>query len=308
MRTPKTDAAATQRAKEALSGSLEGELLNQSPETVTANAEVVGAEDVVPQTTGALTVRGNNAVVKGAFYSISGGTLEGEFDQSDIRHPQLKIVNGSGPLSQTFNQGTIILGDEELLPAPHLDPAKVHLNPVLRVVPVQLKKQFREKLSQEDYAAGLMPRVLHTLAEVEAVGGTTQWIGKEQPSWQPMAICLILIQRPDEGKPGHDHPLFAIELDGKVYAPAVFYAAGGGYNFPKAVISLQSSLFEGVGKDRKMLLPKYNWSFKAVKKTVGNFSVFQPEVRCLSREVTGPELREFAANLVTTPEAAESGD
>src|SRR5437899_4811121 len=37
----------------------------------------------------------------------SGGGLEGEFDRSDLKTPQLKIVNGSGELSQKFNQGSL---------------------------------------------------------------------------------------------------------------------------------------------------------------------------------------------------------
>src|SRR5690606_14126000 len=47
------------------------------------------------------------------YAAVSGGGLIGDFDESDVRHPTLRIVNGSGELSKTYHQGTLILGEEE---------------------------------------------------------------------------------------------------------------------------------------------------------------------------------------------------
>jgi len=219
-------------------------------------------------------------------------------------------VQGSGQLSQTYNSGTLILGDEELLPPPDLkNPKPEH---TFRFVPVSLEKQFRENLSQEEAASGAMPRIVNSLAEVEALGGTTQWIGDQKPSWGPSARILLLVERP-ENVPGSgsDHPGFVLELAGKLYAPAVYYAAGSSWtNFAKplfnaALTSLMVPERDAEGNPvktatgvirRQPYLPKSFWTWRTIKKPAGDFVVFAPEVR-LHREETGDDIRQFVESL-----------
>lgn len=319
MRNPKTDAAAKQnviaalQSKPAASEETEEKpavnLQNELLPTEDTGGEVEAASEASPgvpariETTNAVALTSSP---KGDFFDVSGGAFEGEFDTGDIRHAQLKIVQGSGPMSQKFQIGALVLGDEELLPPGHPDPAKAAANPLLKFVPVQIKKQFRENISQEDYANGVMPRIANSLAEVEALGGTTQWIGGEKPSWSPSGRVLMLVKRPENS----EHPAFAFELDGDVWAPCVFYAAGGSWTaFPKVIFSNQTSLFEGVPPNRRVVLPKYTWSFRAVRKQYEKFAVLQPEVRMLIKEPSGKEVRAFAQELINGPvEAAETGE
>lgn len=284
---------------------------------------VIGAANGVPDLAGELLGDGNNDVQEasqalvqstttptgvttqsqndGRFSLVSNHGFEGDWDTSDIKHPQLKIVQGSGPLSQTYQHGTILLGDEELMGPPDLkNPANT---PLLRFVPVQLKKQYREKLSQDDYAAGQMPQIVNTIEEVEALGGTTQWIDGQQPSWAQSCRALFLVQQPE----GSLHPGFSFELDGKFYAPAVFFAAGTQWtNVAKVIFSAQTSLYEGKPPNRRVLLPKFVWSWQTCKKKAGDNLVFTATVRILTKEVTGPELRSFASEMLG--EAAEAAN
>jgi hypothetical protein len=241
--------------------------------------------------------------------SASSGLI-GEWDSGDVKFPALKIVQGSGQLSQTYNSGTLILGDEELLPPPDLkNPKPEH---TFRFVPVSLEKQFRENLSQEDAASGAMPRIVNSLAEVEALGGTIQWIGDQKPSWGPSARILLLVERP-ENVPGSgsDHPGFVLELAGKLYAPAVYYAAGSSWtNFAKplfnaALTSLMIPERDADGNPvktatgvirRQPYLPKSFWTWRTIKKAAGDFVVFAPEVR-LHKEETSDEIRQFVESL-----------
>lgn len=284
--------------------------VNDAPENTEIIAEPVPAgtvdHDVTPHTGTALAARVHRAL---PVMSSSSGLI-GEWDSGDVKFPSLKIVQGSGQLSQTFNSGTLILGDEEVLPPPDLkNPKPEH---TFRFVPVTLEKQYRENISQEEASSGAMPRIVSTLSEVEALGGTTQWINDQKPSWGPSARILLLVERP-ENVPGSgsDHPGFVLELAGKLYAPAVFYAAGSSWtNFAKplfnaALTSLMVAERDAEGVPLKTpagvirrhpYLPKSFWTWRTVKKTAGDFVIFAPEVR-LHKEETGEEIRQFVESL-----------
>jgi hypothetical protein len=231
--------------------------------------------------------------------------LVGEWDQSDIRFPALKIVQGSGLLSQQYNVGTLLLGDDELLPPPDLKTPKPEHT--FRFVPVSIEKQYRENLSQEQSAAGAIPRIVLSLAEVEALGGSTQRIGDQKPSWSASARVMLLAEQPA----GSQHPGFVLEFDGKLYAPAIYYASGSGYTalakplFNAALTTLTVVERDEAGNPAKgstgivrrlPYLPKCFWAMKVVRKPFGDFSVFAPEIR-LTREETSAELREYIDTL-----------
>ena len=290
--------------------------VNDNTPTVEVTAQVTNEplpagviEDGAPlasESTNAVATRTTRAL---APMSASSGLI-GEWDSGDVKFPSLKIVQGSGQLSQQFNSGTVILGDEELLPPPDLkNPKPEH---IFRFVPVTLEKQFRENLSEEESKSGGIPRIVSSLAEVEALGGTTQWIGDQKPSWGSSARILLLVERP-ENLPGSgtDHPGFVLELGGKLYAPAVFYAGGTSWtNFAKPLFNAALTSLMVPERDadgaivktptgvirRQPYLPKSFWTWRTVKKTAGDYVVFAPEVR-LHKEETSDEVRQFVESL-----------
>jgi hypothetical protein len=253
----------------------------------------------------------SDITVPRAFAFDASAGLVGDWDQSDVKFPALKIVQGSGQLAAQWNTGTLLLGDDELLPPPDLrTPKPEH---TFRFVPVQLTKQFRENLSQEEASSGAIPRVVSTLAEVEAMGGTTQWIGDQKPSWSPSARILMLVERP-EGIPGSgsDHPGFVLEFDNHLYAPCVYYAGGSAWTalakplFNAALTSLTVVERDATGAPLKSpngvirrvpYLPKAFWTWRTVRRPAGDYTVFAPEVR-LTRDDTSDELRSFVSTLL----------
>lgn len=290
-RTPQVDQASRAAALAALTGTgdeaLKAELLGTDvPEGVTAtprNAPVTALARATP-------------VAVSRYAAVSDGAVEGEFDETDTRHPTLKIVQGSGSTSEKFSHGTLILGDEEVLPPPPADPAKAAAMPPLRFFPVQIKKQFQEVLPEGSFADGIMPKIVDTLEEVTALGGTLQYMEGATNRWRACGRILMLVERPE----GCDHPLFSIELDGKVYAPAVYFASGGGYAATiKAIFGNKVSLFVTEGSVRKLKLWKHPWTFRVTKKKAGDFIVFRPEVRMQIKEQFGPELDAFAKSYLT---------
>ena len=232
--------------------------------------------------------------------------IAGAFDHQIAVHQDVGDAGRDG--GGQSDVGTLIYGELELLPPPSVKPDAV--NPALRFAPVTITKQWREKLSQDQVAEGLMPRVVETLAEVEAAGGTTRWLGSEMPDnlWEPSARCIFLIERPE----GNDHPGFALELDGRQFAVAIYYAAGGAFRdsarviFNTAMTSLLVPMLDAENKPvinkgrpvKKPMLYKCFWRLTFAKKQAGNFTPWRPTVKLLSKEETGPEVRAYCENLL----------
>lgn len=316
LRKPKSPAPAAVAEKPAID--VEAKVV--STETAPAGAEdleaLAGGEapESPEETTTAVATRPTGAVTAGhrntSFDGVEG--LEGDFTDDDVKFPQLKQVQGSGPLSTQFDNGTIILGETELLPAPSVkEGAK---NTPLVIVPVAIKKQYREKLGQEEVDAGSMPRIFDSLDEVAEAGLTTRWIGNSMPDnfAEDSSRSIFLIQQPE----GSDHPGFNMELDGKLYAVAVYYAAGGAYrDFIKHVVNAsKTSLVVPVIENgqpkkndkgvvvKKSMLYKCFWSLTFAKKKAGNFTPWRPSGKIIpgDKGITGPELRAYVDNLLNS--------
>jgi hypothetical protein len=237
--------------------------------------------------------------------------LEGEWSADDLSLPRLIIVAGSGELSKKFPSGAVILNDEVFLNA--VDPSKGEAGaPKFRFVPVHMSKSWREKLADEDRAAGLTARIVKTAEEVWQLGGTTEWQGENKPTWEPTARIVMLIERPATS-PGADHPAFVFELDKTMWATAVFYAGGTSYRtMAKVIFNAASSLLTVPRKDaagnvvrdgrgapvRDVDLSKVFWTWTTTKREAGKYVVTAPEVRAHSSQETGPELKAFARQLL----------
>lgn len=278
-----------------------------------AQAEATAPEPPA-QTSTALAVRPPSAMSRVSY--ADNKSFFGDWGQDDLRWPTLKIVSGSGPLSKQFNESTVLLANTVLLPPTNIQ--DLTNSPLLKFIPLQFYKQYRERLSDEEVKAGAIARTANTIAEVEELGGTTIWgNGNEAPPnyWGKSARCVMLIQRPHDGE-GADHPSFNIDLDGELYAVAVFYAGGTAFSsFPQVVMdAAQTQLLVPV-IDPATQLPAKNaqgrvikesmiyknfWSWTVRRATLkkSTFSPWQPTVKLLAKEETGPELRDYCANLL----------
>ena len=246
------------------------------------------------------------------------------FDSSDDRYPTLRIVAGSGKLASLFQVGSLILGstpeESESLCSPP-DPKVKKGNPI-RFVPIGMKKAFRENLGEEETAEGISPRIFSSREEVEAAGGTTQWLGNQEPSFKPTATTWMLIEKP-EGRDELDS-MFQLFLDGKHYCPAVYYSSNSAFKaFAQIIHNLKRTLLTVpvIGTDgqpakdsngfpqKRRCYPKYFWELcvgtKVVTRRSDNreFTIYPPMPRVLTAEETGAELRAFAEALAPSSAA-----
>ena len=282
------------------------------PSDMVGNSE--GAAEAVPTSAVATVPKTSTAVARNLSNAEAG--FDGEWSGDDLKFPQLKLVQGNGPLSLEHDLGTLLYADEQLLPPP--SKAADAVNGVVRFVPVSIHKQFREKLSEDAVKAGEMPRIAASVAEVEELGGTTRWIGDTQPDnyWEPAARNLFLLELPDKS----EHPAFCLALDGKSYAVAVYYSNGGGFRDSSKIIfnTAQTSLLSPVlgpdgqpAKDsfgriqKRIMLYKCFWTICFKQKQAGNFNPWRPVVKLLSKEETGPEVRAYCHQLLHGAPAAE---
>lgn len=262
----------------------------------TTAVEVVAEAEPQSQ---AVAVRHSQPPAVNRYTANSGGGLEGEFESSDLQIPMFKIVNGQGELSQKFNGGSLILGDQQIWAPPSLAPGAK--NPILSFVPVKVRKQFRENLSKEDVEEGLLPRVVNTRAEAEELTGegATEWINNQKPRWSPSAACLFLVAEPEEIANPEGESQFQRFYDGRNWALVRYYAGGMAYNESAKVIlsNAYTVLRDTTGR---IVLHKRLWTFQVARKKAGQFGVFVPVLR-LAKEETGPEVSAAVEDIVGPP-------
>jgi hypothetical protein len=317
-RTPVQDTKTRQAAVETVQR-FDAELMGEKipcETTIGVGAEpaATGEAPRVEQTGGMqVTTTTTGASVPAVASRYADDSFQGDWDESDVSFPVLAIVQGStGRLVEAGHpQGALVLGDDELLPAPS---PKVQVPP-LRFIPMQVQKSYRENVSQEEYQAGQMPRIARSKEEVLELGGTLAWgPNGEKPNWGASARCVFLIEAPENT----EHPGFGIELDGKMYAVGVYYAKNAAYKTTAAVLFniYQTVLFvPRLGPDNQPikipgknafqkdhLLYKRVWNWTWAQKTSGNFKPWIPKVT-LTAQDTSPAVREFIAGLVSPAES-----
>lgn len=275
------------------------ELLSGAGETVTGpitgTAEGDAAEDAGGITQSQPADRGNSQVAVVTpdhdYTSAAGGAIEGEFDVSDIRLPRLLVVNGNGKMSESYNQGDVVLADQ-LLFAPGKAAERYGK---IRVIPVHLKKQWRQNLTQEEAAAGLRSIVVDTKAEAEEYGGATEWHGSERPRWSPSGRIMFLVEKPKTLE--EDHPAFSIALGDQEFAACVYYASGGSYGptFNQIFNTAQWGLRDPKDKRKILLWLKY-WALDFGKVKAGEYMVYRPSAKVLT-ERTSEDIWELASTI-----------
>lgn len=227
-------------------------------------------------------------------YASEGGS-EGDWNQTDVKHPALKIVAAVGEAASRYTPGTVLLGDEVLFES--VGPKGVP--PKLTFIPIRNKKRYQEALSQADRDAGGVPQTADTAEEVENLGGCLRYLGKTAPSWKPYATLLMLIQAPE----GTQHPAFSVELDGKLYCPAIYFAANSAFiRTSKKLFNEGMSLMETIGTlpsgkpIRRTVLHKKIWTFSPIFNKAGEHWIWSPQIS-MTNVLTPPAVREFIDEL-----------
>jgi hypothetical protein len=217
--------------------------------------------------------------------------MRGEIDQNDFRLPRLTIVNGSGPLSQKFNAGSLLYADEKLLGTPDLAPNAV--NPHLVIVPVCYDKQWRENITEEQAKEQETPRIFSTLTKaMEALGpNCNRWMDGQKPRVSASGRCIVLLREPE----GCQHSGFLRQLDGHNYAPAVYYCSGTAYSQYVVAINSKIELLQRDPNPINERMSRHFWTLR-IRRGTGQYGMWLPNVT-MSKDATGPELRAYAAEL-----------
>lgn len=226
--------------------------------------------------------------------NTANGIVEGDFDDTDVKPPRLQVVQGSGELANRYSHGTLLLDDTVLFKATEPTEPK----PSFRFIPLGLIKAFRERLDQNDPDnKDVIPRIARSKEEVLRLGGTTEWQNGEQPTWNPTATVMMLIEKPENTL----HTGFSLEAGGKLFCPAVFYASGTSYRTvaQKLFNASQHQLIEvdANGQPQRVIYKKY-WTATLTKVPAGSYTVFTFDVR-LGDEITGEPTRELCRRFLS---------
>ncbi len=227
-----------------------------------AAAEVTGS--------GAETAGESTAVATRDQRGLELGSMGGDVRSSDIRLPRLQIAYGVGKLATTFSQGDLVLDNEHLL---------VGKTQPLSVVVLSTYTYWKEWLDNDAYNAGLRARTFETEAQVAGAGGTTKWgANGEKPTFSRAVDLRMFIQKPEKVECG----LFGIELDGKLYSPAVFTVDKMAFGKIQPVIQTAATL-----SLRKRGLVAGVWQLSTSVKVEGNRTKVLPNIKLVGFNTPG---------------------
>jgi len=208
---------------------------------------------------------------------------EEDDDVSDVRWPRLNLVQKSSAAALLkLGLGSFVLNKE--LP----------LGETLRIIVVGFSsKRYIEKTKYTP-GANSNAKIVNSLEEVDAVGGTTSWfeskenpkVTSDKPWFQPSVTALLLIEKPENVAEDR----FIKVIDGKAYGVALFSVKSLAYY--AFYIKLNSEQKAGI------LREGFPTRFIEVKSTLvpgKSGESFQPYVKVL--EKAPAELVEFARSL-----------
>jgi hypothetical protein len=165
-------------------------------------AEEVPAElfdEEVTQPT-ALTHRTSNALV-----DLSASL---DFNLEGARPPYLALVHGVGEAAANFNPGDLVLHKEYLV---------CPKGKKLDIVILKIEQYLKQRVSNDDWQAGVRPSTFATKADAQAAGLRTDWENGMGPDVSPAMDMNILIRKPADVVCG----LFGIDIgDDHEYAIA----------------------------------------------------------------------------------------
>lgn len=131
-----------------------------------------------------------------------------DLDLEGARPPYLSLVHGVGEAAENFNPGDLIL-QKEYLVCPK--------GKTLDIVILNLEQFYKQRVSNDQWQAGVRPQTFKTKADAEAAGMQTNWVNGVGPDVSPAMDLVVLIRKPEDVVCG----LFGIDIgDGHEYAIA----------------------------------------------------------------------------------------
>lgn len=212
--------------------------------------------------------------------------LVGEWTNANTKLPRISLVNKSGQLADVFTPGTWVLSKQHVIS--ELDPKDKKRGIPLRVIALQMLKQYQENISYDDRETQ-QARLFATAAEVQSVGGQIHYT-RGQGFFSEIAQVEFLIQA---------NPAVAEEaLD------LFYYEDSDGKKYTRAVATFASTAFSGVAVPLATSLRTHlassglkggQWDLGSVIKTNADKSWWGPTIR--SAGLVTPAQAEMVKNI-----------
>lgn len=140
-------------------------------------------------------------------------------DITGVRIPYLTITHGVGAAAANFNPGDLVLAKEHLVCPKGKD---------LTVIIVNILQYYKQRVSNDDWNAGVRPTTFASLEEARAAGMQTEWVNGVGPDVSPAMDMTLLVRKPDGVVSG----LFGIDIgDGEEYAICRFSSDKTAYSY-----------------------------------------------------------------------------
>ena len=152
--------------------------------------------------------------------------LVGEWDTSDTRLPRVNLVNKTGVLADQFTPGTWVLDKQHQISG--IDPSDKKKGIPLRVIALQMMKQFQENIPYDDREAN-PARMFSSAAQVREAGGQVHWT-RGVGFFSQIATVEFLIQAIDGLSEESESLFYNIASDGTRYNRAVATFASTSYS------------------------------------------------------------------------------
>ena len=196
--------------------------------------------------------------------------LIGDWNESDIRPPRLNLVNKTGTLADQFTPGTWALDKQHQIS--HLDPKDKKRGVPLRIIALNLLKQYQENIPYDDRES-TPARLFNSAAQVREVGGVIHWT-KGVNFFSELATVELLIQAEDKLSEEAGILFFNLADDGTRYARAI--ATFGSTAFSGVTMPLANSLRTHLATCG---LKGGQWDLGAVLTTKADKSWWSPTIR-----------------------------
>lgn len=243
------------------------------------------------------TVAGNTDTAVATRQTIVLGDYIPELD--DIVFPRLNIVQKVGDLSNSFEHGSILLAQNEILYTPPVKDGKGKVTeagtpPVEIVVMGFKKKRFIEKVP---FDSGIRSRVFGSEQEVVKNGGTLsyqEWELKKSEGislFNPSVDCLVGIRKPDGVADQHELS-FGYHVGDQRWAVALWQLTRTSYTAAAKKLFTERA----TGCLRKGY-PTFTHSLSTVLKCFNKNWYFAPVL--IPREPSSPELLEFVRTALS---------
>lgn len=162
------------------------------------------------------------------------GSIEGDFDQSDLILPQFKVASGMGPLrKQGVPDGMLVVGSGEDWLYLRED---VEGNPALGITILRAQKKFFQKTNEDGeslYDLGEMGLMFDTKEEMQAANGSLQQqdgVCQYESGMQAHVALRIPDMDPGDVADWDTMGLFnQVEIEGVKYAVAMWFIRGSTY-------------------------------------------------------------------------------